>query len=75
MSCLLRCPYFRGVLNEGFHCIQQYHDWCKSCEKVRYRNNGFLELVCICGTDAACCGQCTRPARANSVSYIIVTHF
>ena len=23
MSCLLRCPYFRGVLNEGFHCIQR----------------------------------------------------
>ena len=21
MSCLSRCPYFRGVLNEGFHCI------------------------------------------------------
>ena len=20
MSCLSRCPYFRGVLNEGFHC-------------------------------------------------------
>ena len=24
-----------------------------SCDKVRYRNNGFLELVCVCGTDAA----------------------
>ena len=22
MSCLSRCPYFRGVLNEGFHCIK-----------------------------------------------------
>ena len=33
--------------------IQCYHDWCKSCDKVRYRNNGFLELVCVCGTDAA----------------------
>ena len=21
MSCLERCPYFRGVLIEGFHCI------------------------------------------------------
>ena len=21
MSCLSRCPYFRGVLNEGFHCV------------------------------------------------------
>ena len=20
MSCLSRCPHFRGVLNEGFHC-------------------------------------------------------
>ena len=20
VSCLSRCPYFRGVLNEGFHC-------------------------------------------------------
>ena len=22
VSCLERCPYFRGVLIEGFHCIQ-----------------------------------------------------
>ena len=21
MSCLSRCPYFSGVLNEGFHCM------------------------------------------------------
>ena len=21
VSCLSRSPYFRGVLNEGFHCI------------------------------------------------------
>ena len=27
-----------------------YSDWC---DKVRYRNNGFLEQVCVCGTDAA----------------------
>ena len=51
-------------------------DWCKSCDKVRYRNNGFLQLVCVCGTNAAGpCGQRTRPARANSVSYVIVTNF
>ena len=30
-----------------------YHDWCKSCDKVRYRSNGFLEQVCVCSTDAA----------------------
>ena len=53
-----------------------YHDWCKSCDKVRYRNNGFLELVCVCGTDAAVpCGHGARPAHANSLSYVIVTHF
>ena len=23
MSCLSRCPYFRGVLNEGFRCNTQ----------------------------------------------------
>ena len=34
-----------------------YHDWCKSCDKVRYRNNGFLEQVCVYGTDAAVCGH------------------
>ena len=41
-----------------------------------YRNNGFLELVCVCGTDAAVLsGHGARSARANSVSYVIVTHF
>ena len=24
MSCASRCPYFRGVLNEGFHCSAKY---------------------------------------------------
>ena len=28
MSFLERCPQFRGVLIEGFHCIQQYGFLC-----------------------------------------------
>ena len=46
---------------------------------TRYRNNGFLELVCVCGTAVRMhaamphtCGHGARPARANSVT---VTHF
>ena len=27
--------------------------WCKSCDKVRYLSNGFLEQVFVCSTDAA----------------------
>ena len=26
VSCLERCPYFRGVLIEGFHCIRESVD-------------------------------------------------
>ena len=28
MSCLSRCSYFRGVLNEGFHCTHVYTAVC-----------------------------------------------
>ena len=45
------------------------------CDKVRYRNNGFLEQVCVCRTDADRTGGTARPLRGNSVSYVIVTHF
>ena len=45
-----------------------HSDWCN---KVRYRKNGFLEQVCVCGTDAAMpCGHGARLARANSASYV-----
>ena len=55
------------------HHLHVISDWCKTHDKVRYRNNGFLEQVCVCGTDAALrAWHGTRPARANSVSYVIV---
>ena len=41
----------------------QYHDWCN---KVRYRNNGFLELVCVWGMVYVRVGTAHVP-RANSV--------
>ena len=30
VSCLEGCPYFRGVIIEGFHCIYTY-DGCGVC--------------------------------------------
>ena len=47
MSCLERCPYFRGVLIEGFHCI----GWCIGRGPL-HRGTPFLEvpvyvLMCV----------------------------
>ena len=49
----------------------------KSCDKARYRNNGFLSIIGLCMRHGCCrtipCGHVARPERANSVSYVIVT--
>ena len=60
----ITCKICPGLLPPFFHPRIKLHahgggrrpgneasdDWCKSCDKVRYRSNGFLEQVCVCST-------------------------
>ena len=48
VSCLLRCPYFRGVLNEGFHCISKlaYCEFNNNIRDCEHRKQARI-LVCI----------------------------
>ena len=55
VSCLSRCPYFRGVLNEGFHCTCIYRCTCSISILTSHS-------TAVGGTG----GRCRRPIRPHS---------
>ena len=45
MSCLSRCPDFRGVLDEGFHCSYNYYMSTQNTSRMvsrRYKHYDWL---------------------------------
>ena len=61
---LIRCTIITSFIMQSIassYVTARMH-WC---DKVRYRNNGFLELVCVCGTDAAMPCTCTYCVRVR----------
>ena len=47
MSCLSRCPYFRGVLNEGFHCTV-VSDRKLALLKSSHHGEEGIAALCLC---------------------------
>ena len=48
MSCLERCPYFRGVLIEGFHCSYTRMYKLHACTEIHYCTQHTREKRCSC---------------------------
>ena len=56
MSILERCPYFRGVHSERFHCTVYLNYCCDTCTVVAYSREGVYivhihVLVCSCSVE------------------------
>ena len=66
MSCLSRCPYFRGVLNEGFHCTV-VSDGKLALLKSSHHGEEGIAALCLCTRSSEIHGKLRLPGNKSQV--------
>ena len=84
MSCLERCPYFRGVLIEGFHCMYKYEGEyaCRTfavctgsivlMHTSTCKDHTRCTRVCSYSSQSCMHGHLSVPAEAHTIMLVIL---